>query len=428
MFWDIFTSILLLLTGIGVFMVGIIKFSNILQAGNNEKIKNYFDKMGNNRFVNFGVGAGTTVLIQSSTATTVIVVGLVNAGLMNLGQATAVIFGANVGTSISNIILALSTFRIRYIFMSFVFFGAAVKLFTKNPKLGKFCDVLMSVGIMFVGLYLMSSAFTSTAHLSNAFESLFETVTFPLALIALAFVLTAIMQSSTAASAIFITMAMNGVIGMATIFYLVIGTKLGTTLTTLLASIGASKNAKRAALVHFFVNLFGATLFLIVVWPLESQLAAAFASIPPEWKVVVFGLIYSFTTAAILLFFIKPLDKLVNVIIKDTPVPAVETVQLLEKHRLAAGAGVDTVILAPGEEPEVLEELPEEIVKTTVEIEAKGCTEKDLQDIICSLENKMKIKGKIKEITITECGEVHEQDVKEDEDPEGTYRGFSTKF
>lgn len=330
---QIYEAALLLVTGIGIFFVGVTKFSQMLQGSGNQRIKSVFDKMGNNRFANFGVGAGATVLIQSSTATTVIIVGLVNAGIMNLTQSTAAIFGANFGTALSNFMLVLSTFSVKYFFMALVFVGSAIKLFSKSKKLNVICDIFISLGIIFVGLYLMGGAFSNSQQFTDAFQSLFRKVNFPLLLILLGFALTVLMQSSIAASALFITLANSGVVNgqavlsVASVIYLIIGSKLGHTLTTLLSSIKSSKNAKRTALVHLFFNVFGVVLFLSLVWPLESHIVKLFEGIDTPWIVTIFGLVFAGTTSIILLFFIKPLNRLVSAIIKDKPIEVVPVAQ-----------------------------------------------------------------------------------------------------
>ncbi|MCL2228619.1 MAG: Na/Pi symporter [Firmicutes bacterium] len=338
--WEIFYAVILLLTGIGVFMVGIIKFSNLLQSGSNQKISVYFQKMGNNRIVGFGVGAAATTVIQSSTATTVIIVGLVNSGVMLFGQSVAVIFGANVGTAVSSILLSLSAFRIKYFFMLLTFVGAFTKLLTKNQRVGKICDVLIAFGIVFVGLELMSMAFRGNQYLVRGFESAISATSFPLLLILLGFLLTAIIQSSTAAAAIFITLAINIELPFTAIMYLIIGSYLGTTITTLIASIGASRNAKRAAMVHLLFNVFAAILFLPILWPLQGPISDFVTrGIPnPVWQITVFGLVYKFTAAIVLLSFIKPMTKLVYLIIKDKPEQiTIEEIKSKDDHEMFHG-------------------------------------------------------------------------------------------
>jgi len=335
MFWSLFYAILLLLTGVGVFLVGIIKFSNLLQSESNEQIKRLFQKMGNNRVVGFGVGVGSTTVIQSSTATTVIIVGLVNAGVMTLAQSTAVIFGANVGTALSNMLLALSAFRIKYVFMSLTFVGAFTKLVTKNQRAHKICDVMIAFGIIFVGLEVMSMAFRGNDDLVRVFENAISATSFPLLLILWGFLLTAIIQSSTAATAIFITLAMNINLQFTAIIYLVIGSRLGTTITTLIAAIGASKNAKRAAVMHLLFNVLGTIIFLPIIWPLQGVIAPFFENLVPSavWQIAIFSLVLNLATAIILLAFINPMNKLVYLIIKDKPEQiTIEEIQKQVQH------------------------------------------------------------------------------------------------
>jgi len=340
MFWDIFYSILLLLTGIGVFLVGIIKFSNFLQGEANERIKNMFQKMGNNRIVGFGVGTAATTVIQSSTATTVIIVGLVNAGILGLAQSTAVIFGANVGTAISNMVLALSAFRIKYFFMFFTFIGAFTKLVTKNPKLHKISDVLIAFGVIFLGLEVMSMAFAGNAYLTDGFENMIYRAGSPLVLLLVGFIITAIIQSSTAATAIYIALAANGVLGFTEIMFLLVGTMLGTTITTLIASFGASKNAKRAAVTHFLFNLFGALIFIPILWPLQGVIAPFFEGLiaNPVWQIAVFSLVLKLGTALILLPFIRPINALTYRIIKEVPEQlTMEEIAVHDDHEMHHG-------------------------------------------------------------------------------------------
>jgi len=322
MFWDIFNDLLFFLAGIGVFLVGIVKFSNLLQSEASDSVKNVFKRMGDNRLVGFGVGAGTTTVVQSSTATTIIVVSLVNAGIMTAAQSTAVIFGANVGTALSNMLLSLSSFRIRYVFMLFVFIGALTKLFTQKPRINRIADFLMSFGIIFVGLEIMRLSFENSVYLVDGFSYLLSTFSNPLMLILLAFTLTAIIQSSTAATAIFISLAtVEGLLEFSTIMYLVMGSLLGTTVTTLIAAIPANRNAKRAAVMHLMFNVFAVLIFLPIVWPLENNFVWLFNSITHNaiWQITLFSLMLKLATATILLCFIKQVNLLVHFIVRDKP-------------------------------------------------------------------------------------------------------------
>jgi len=205
--------------------------------------------------------------------------------------------------------------------MMFVFIGAFTKILTKRERLNKISDVLISFGIIFVGLEIMSMAFSGNEQLTNAFATMFESVQFPLLLLLLGFLLTAIIQSSTAATAIFITLAANGLLDFTSIIYLVFGSRLGTTITTLIASITANRNAKRAAMMHLLFNVLSTLIFLPIIWPLEHIIAPFFESIVPNpvWQISIFSLILNVATAIILLFFIKQINWMVHKIIKDKP-------------------------------------------------------------------------------------------------------------
>ena len=150
---------------------------------------------------------------------------------------------------------------------------------------------------------------------------MFTAVQFPLLLILLAFVLTAIIQSSTAATAIFITMGANGLIGFSSIVFLVFGTHLGTTVTALIAAIPANRNAKRAAVMHLLFNLFGAIIFLPIIWGLSGQFVPWFERLisDPVWQITVFSFSLKLATAIVLLMFIKPTNRLVHFLVKDGP-------------------------------------------------------------------------------------------------------------
>jgi len=330
-FWDIFYSLLMLLAGLGAFLYGLHVFSGFFKR-NNHKVKNAFAKIGENRFFNAGIGAGTTVAVQSSTATTVTIVGLISAGVMTLPQATAAIIGANVGSALSDMLLSLSAFRIRYIFMAFTFVGVLGKAFTKrNNWFCKASDLFISFGLIFIGLNLMRSAFSDNIHLTEFFTNMFEVVRFPLLLVLLGFLLTAIIQSSSASVGLYIAMAANGVFGIETVLYLVIGSSLGTTLTMMLAAIPANRDAKRAALIHLFYNLFGTILFVTLIWSAGHILIPPFTRLIPSliWQISVFSVILNLTTALILIWLVKPLTALVRKIIPDKPDKVIDMEEIL---------------------------------------------------------------------------------------------------
>ncbi|MDR1094394.1 MAG: Na/Pi cotransporter family protein, partial [Clostridiales bacterium] len=314
-----FYSVLSLLTGVGVFLVGIVMFSECLEKNASRGMRSLFKKISNSRAAGVGIGAGVTAIIQSSTATTVMVIGLVNAGILTLFQATAIIMGANIGTTVTGLLVSLSTFEIKYAFMAMAFAGAFVKLITKKDTAVKICDLLISFGILFVGLELMSKALSDNETLKNFFMGIFEAVNFPLLLILLGAVFTAVIQSSSASTAIFLTMIGGGLLDFDSALYLVLGANIGTCITALLASLTANTNSKRAALIHILFNFIGTIVFTALVWPLEGVLVPFYQKLIPDpvWQLSIFHVVFNVTTTLLLVWFIKPLNRLTCFLIKD---------------------------------------------------------------------------------------------------------------
>lgn len=316
---DIVYAVLSLLVGIGIFLVGIVMFSDCLEKNAAKGMRSLFKKISNNRWAGVGIGTGVTAIIQSSSATTVMVIGLINAGILTLFQATAIIMGANIGTTVTGLIVSLASFKIKYIFMAMAFVGALIKIITKKYRWTMIADLLISFGILFVGLELMSSALSGNDELKSAFTDLFKTVDFPLLLILLGAVFTGLVQSSSAATAIFLVMIGDGLLGFNSALYLVLGANIGTCVTALLASITANTNAKRAALIHILFNLSGTIIFTALIWPLHGIIIPFYEKLIPDpmWQLSVFHVIFNVSTTLLLVWFIKPLNKLVCIIIKD---------------------------------------------------------------------------------------------------------------
>lgn len=320
MFWDLMYSVLMLLTGVGVFLVGIVMFSDSLEKNSAKSLRSLFKKISNNRIAGVGIGASVTAIIQSSSATTVMTIGLVNAGILTLFQATSIIMGANIGTTVTGLLVSMSTFKIKYIFMSMAFVGALIKIITKKDILVRVADLLISFGILFVGLELMSGALSSNVELKNAFEVLFKSVEMmPLVLILLGLVFTALVQSSSAATAIFLSMIANGLLGFNSAAYLVMGANLGTCITAMIASIAANTNAKRAALIHILFNASGVIFFTAILWPLNDVIIPFYTSLIPDpvWQLSLFHVVFNTAMTLILLWFITPLNRLACFLIKE---------------------------------------------------------------------------------------------------------------
>jgi len=316
---QILFSIFKLLLGILVFLLSVKVFSKSLKSEFSDKLKPLFLKVSKNRFSALGLGAGATALMQSSTGTTVLTVGLVNAGLLSLFGASAIIMGANVGTTLTSLLVSLSSLKINYIFMAVCFVGVAIYLNAQKQKIKTIGSLLIGFGGIFIGLELMSLSFSGNNYLTDFFSSLFARVTFPLLLILLGAVFTAIIQSSSASMAIYITMLASGILPFSSAIFLLFGSEIGTCLTTLIASAKANAAAKRAALVHLIFNLASAVIFTAIFWPLGNILIPLYTNLisDPVWQLSVFQIFYNVITVAILIWLIRPLNWVVGKIVRE---------------------------------------------------------------------------------------------------------------
>jgi len=318
--WEIIRAILMLLTGVGVFLVGVVMFTHKLEKPS-DRMYRFFAKTGRNRYTGVAMGTGLTMVTQSSTATSVIVIALVNGGVLTLFQATAIIMGANVGTSLTSLLTTLSAFPIRYGFMMLVFAGALIKLFTKRPKWIYAGNLFIGIGLLFVGLHIMSGAFSDNQILMDTFTDLFQAVTFPLLLILIGAVFTIIMQSSTAVIGILVVLVSQGLVDFSSVMFLIIGTNIGTTFTTIIVSLPANRDAKRVACVQVLFKLIGSAVFTIIFWPLQSLFVPWYQNLITQavWQLSVFHVIFNVGTMFMLLWLIKPLNWLAYKIIPKKP-------------------------------------------------------------------------------------------------------------
>jgi len=316
-----FYSILSFITGAGVFLVGIVMFSKVLEKFASGKIRTLLNKISNNRFASFGAGLIVTIIVQSSTTTTVMVVGLVNAGLLTLFQATAISLGAHVGTTITGILVSLSTFKIKYFFMALVFIGAVISLVTKKRKLNKIAELLISFGVLFVGLELMNKALSGNEIMEAFFVDLFSRVHLPIWLVLLAAGFTIIIQSSIALIAILLTMLANGIIGFETAMFLLMGSNIGTTFTAIFASLAANINARRAALINLVNVTLGVAFMTAIIWPIKGIFLPFYARVIPDpvWQLALFNVLFNTAKASLLIWLINPITGLVCRLVKDKP-------------------------------------------------------------------------------------------------------------
>lgn len=253
-----------LIGGLGLFLTGMQFMSEGLQKSSGDSLKKILEKLTTNRIIGTGVGAVVTAVIQSSSATTVMVVGFVSAGLMSLTQALSVILGANIGTTITGQIIA---FNISAVSFPCIGIGAVLYIFFRKPAIVYFGQIVLGFGMLFLGMDTMTDAFKPLAH-SEEFKSVFIYFSNnPLMAVIAGTVTTLIVQSSSATIGITMALATAGIIDFPAAAALVLGENIGTTITANLAALNANRTAKQAALGHFLFNLIGVTYMLIFLQP-----------------------------------------------------------------------------------------------------------------------------------------------------------------
>lgn len=254
------TNIFSLLGGLALFLYGMQMMSNGLEAAAGNKMKKILEKLTSNRFLGVLVGAGITAAIQSSSATTVMVVGFVNSGMMTLRQAVWIIMGANIGTTITGQLIALD---IGVLAPLIAFVGVACTVFVKKEKVQYYGMIVAGLGILFIGMDMMSAAMMPLRE-SPAFIKMISSFSNPVLGILAGAIFTAIIQSSSASVGILQALAMGGILNLGQAVYVLFGQNIGTCITAVIASIGTSRNAKRTTIIHLSFNVIGTIIFLIV--------------------------------------------------------------------------------------------------------------------------------------------------------------------
>lgn len=254
------SDFLMLLGGLALFLYGMQMMSSGLEAAAGNKMKTILEKLTSNRIKGVLVGAGITAVIQSSSATTVMVVGFVSAGLMTLNQAVWVIMGANIGTTVTGQLIALDVSAIAPLI---TFVGVVMTVFLKSEKAQHFGNIIAGLGVLFIGMNMMSSAMEPLQD-SPAFTKLVTTFDNPLTGILAGAVFTALIQSSSASVGILQALAASGLIGLPQAVYVLFGQNIGTCITAVLASIGTKVNAKRSTIIHLMFNIIGTFLFTCI--------------------------------------------------------------------------------------------------------------------------------------------------------------------
>lgn len=357
-----------LLAGLGAFLIGVKLLSDNMEKLATGKMRSLFHRASgkvtlpegatrkekfraktkewSSNLVGVGIGTAVTAVIQSSSLTTVMVVGLVNAGVMTLTQATTITMGANIGTTITAQIAALSAFDIATFAMGLTGIGVLIAYATKKEKVQTICYAVAGLGLVFVGLDVMDGSMAFFKE-SQVIVDLFASITNPFLLFFLGIAITAIVQSSSAVTVILISMATQGIIiggGGNAVMYVVLGTNIGTCVTALLSCIGTSVNARRAAMIHLLFNVIGSIIFFIIMicWPDMNRLTLeAWFPNNPGTQIAMFHTFFNVISTILFLPFTNGLVKLSELLVrpgKKKKEDAEETSSRLDKRLLPTPA------------------------------------------------------------------------------------------
>lgn len=307
--------------GLGMFLYGMHIMADGLQKSAGGKMKQLLGVLTSHRILGVLVGALVTAVIQSSSATTVMVVGFVNAGIINLTQAVGVIMGANIGTTITAWVVSMSEWgemlKPEFFAPLLIGFGAFILLFSKKEKKRQVGEILVGFGVLFIGLSFMSGAITpyrDAPIFATAFRVLGKN---PVLGILTGAVVTAIIQSSSASVGILQTLALNGVVSWNSAVYITLGQNIGTCVTALLSSAGANRTAKRAAVIHLLFNVLGALIFGVLMFIVFTMNPAFAGGKVTSVGISVFHTVFNITNTLVLFPFAKLLVELSGKIIRE---------------------------------------------------------------------------------------------------------------
>ena len=338
-------AILQLIAGIGIFLVACQMMSSNLETASSARLKSLFSRMSNSRMLGVGIGTVATAAIQSSGATTVMVIGFVNVGIMSLAQAATIIYGANIGTTVTAQIVALGLssgggISTTVIFAAFAGLGAFIELFSKKDNWKTWGGIITGFGMLFVGLSLMSKSMDALAKL-HEIKDFLASIEHPLMLVLFGAILTAIVQSSSVVTSIALTMAVTGLISLNQGIYLTMGSNIGSCVVAIIAGLTSGLNAKRTALIHLLFNCFGVFIFLIAAWIMHLVTLGALnygvifeTMFPgaPQLQLAMFHTIFNCITVCIILPLTDYLVNLVTKILPENPVAIDEDVNAPHFH------------------------------------------------------------------------------------------------
>ena len=326
---ELFMSLLIMLGGVAVFMFGMKQMSLSMGQGAGVGVQRLFKKISKNRITDYGIGIGATVIVQSSSAVSIMTVGLANAGIVDVKNGSGMILGAKVGTTLTAFMFALSgvskgSFSMSALFAAFAFIGVMIMYMSNDDKLNSLAQFITGFGMLFAGLELMETAIGGpnsilSVELQKVFQ--YDIMFNPICLVILGILFTSIIQSSTAATGLFLIFLTTGVIASVDqSFFLIMGANIGTCSDGLLASIGTTANGKRIAAFHLISSVIGAAVFSVLLVIFRTPVVNLFENMFPDnpaWSLATFNLSYNIIYTLLLLVFLTPLVNMVTKMIKD---------------------------------------------------------------------------------------------------------------
>lgn len=346
-----FNNVISLLGGVALFLYGMSVMGGGLEKLSGGKVERTLEKLTNNLLSGVALGALVTALIQSSSATTVIIVGLVNAGILQLRQAVGVIMGANIGTTITAQLIRLSDIQSDSIFLILfkpvtlaplaAVVGIILFMTSKRTKRREVGQMLVGFGVLFAGMFAMESA-VQPLRTSPLFLEILAAMSNPVLGVLAGAVITAIIQSSAASIGMLQALSSTGILPFSTAFPIIMGQNIGTCITPILASIGASKNAKRSAMIHLYFNIVGTVVFLSATYGLIALLGspAFWASPVGRSGIANFHTLFNVSVTLLLLPFAGAIEKLARLTIKNPKEHQEENVQKLLDDRFLYSPGI----------------------------------------------------------------------------------------
>ncbi len=316
---DLIKAIIYLLTGISILLLGMRLMGNGLKKIAGKGLKNFFKKTQDSPLVSLGIGTSVTAVIQSSDATSTMVIGFINAGVMTIYQGLSIMLGGYIGTTVTGILASFSSLSISLYLLLFSFIGT-ILIFLKGEKINNIGEILLGLGMLFFGLAVMKDAFKNP-DITQGCQTIFSNINYGAILFILGVLITAIIQSSSAVTSIVIAMVGGGALGLGSALYIALGATLGTVATTLLSCLGGNVNGKRTAVTAFLMRTITSVIMLIILLIFEDSITS-FLHIfavngSDEFPIAMFTVLYNVIFMPLLIPFLKPLINLVSKLIKD---------------------------------------------------------------------------------------------------------------